>query len=503
MKTKAAASALAVLLLVAALLPSCGERGEPGGTSRTTDGNTVSGTGTDTENNNLELPDDGFGGRDFRVLAGNRIKWPMWDTVDLTVDESSDPQISSAVFSRNSMVEKRLDVVIKSDIITSADPWTRAEELFRSGDDFFEAYLMILNKTSGLVAEGLLRNLYDIPYLNTENPWWDSAAARDSGIYGRLYFAMGDINVTDDSATWACFINKELAKDIKITTGYQTVLDGSWTMDVMITDSLAATKDLNGDHVYDQSDRWGTVHQNEAIAAFFASFGGYTVRSDRDGSPEFVADTAEMIDYLQYAIDFNFLERCQCTAEDFRASDPNNYFNVAKEIFTTGRGLYYIGPILTVADAEGLRAMDDEYGILPMPKYSEAQKEYRNSFQYSNATVYSIPVQNTRDELTGAVLEAMAYYSTDTLRKGYYTYVLGEKGSRDDESKQMLDLIFRTRINDLGFVYDWGGMITVYYYMAQNQISPVTMFRIKDELIRESMNKTLSEIRDKTSGGGQ
>ena len=141
------------MLLVAALLPSCGERGEPGGTSRTTDGNTVSGTGTDTENNNLELPDDGFGGRDFRVLAGNRIKWPMWDTVDLTVDESSDPQISSAVFSRNSMVEKRLDVVIKSDIITSADPWTRAEELFRSGDDFFEAYLMILNKTSGLVAE--------------------------------------------------------------------------------------------------------------------------------------------------------------------------------------------------------------------------------------------------------------------------------------------------------------------------------------------------------------
>ena len=227
------------------------------------------------------------------------------------------------------------------------------------------------------------------------------------------------------------------------------------------------------------------------------------MRSDRDGSPEFVADTAEMIDYLQYAIDFNFLERCQCTAEDFRASDPNNYFNVAKEIFTTGRGLYYIGPILTVADAEGLRAMDDEYGILPMPKYSEAQKEYRNSFQYSNATVYSIPVQNTRDELTGAVLEAMAYYSTDTLRTGYYTYVLGEKGSRDDESKQMLDLIFRTRINDLGFVYDWGGMITVYYYMAQNQISPVTMFRIKGELIRESMNKTLSEIRDKTSGGGQ
>ena len=46
-------------------------------------------------------------------------------------------------------------------------------------------------------------------------------------------------------------------------------------------------------------------------------------------------------------------------------------------------------------------------------------------------------------------------------------------------------------------------MITVYYYMAQNQISPVTMFRIKGELIRESMNKTLSEIRDKTSGGGQ
>ena len=54
-------------------------------------------------------------------------------------------------------------------------------------------------------------------------------------------------------------------------------------------------------------------------------------------------------------------------------------------------------------------------------------------------------------------MSAEGYY---TLKEAYYDTVLKTKGARDEESAEMLDLIFSNRIYDIGYMYNWGSLIT-------------------------------------------
>ena len=60
--------------------------------------------------------------------------------------------------------------------------------------------------------------------------------------------------------------------------------------------------------------------------------------------------------------------------------------------------------------------------------------------------------------MSGAVLEALAYESVDTLTVAYYDNALKTRYVRDEESGAMLDIIFATRVYDLGFMMDVGGL---------------------------------------------
>ena len=68
-----------------------------------------------------------------------------------------------------------------------------------------------------------------------------------------------------------------------------------------------------------------------------------------------------------------------------------------------------------------------------------------------------MPITCRDTELTGVTLEAMAYGSTTTLTPAYYDNALKTRYVRDEESGDMLDIIFATRVYDLGFISDWGG----------------------------------------------
>ena len=61
-----------------------------------------------------------------------------------------------------------------------------------------------------------------------------------------------------------------------------------------------------------------------------------------------------------------------------------------------------------------------------------------------------IPVTNGSMELTGAVLEETNYRAKLHITPAYYEICLKGKYSRDPESISMLDLIFQSRVLDLG-----------------------------------------------------
>ena len=112
---------------------------------------------------------------------------------------------------------------------------------------------------------------------------------------------------------------------------------------------------------------------------------------------------------------------------------------IATNAFASGHALFYNNLICTLS---GLREMEDEFGIIPAPKYDEEQAEYINLG--GSPFFMVIPVFSDDLDRTGAIMEGLAVDSVGLIDVAYYDKLLKGKTSRDEESSGMLDLIFST-----------------------------------------------------------
>ena len=105
-------------------------------------------------------------------------------------------------------------------------------------------------------------------------------------------------------------------------------------------------------------------------------------------------------------------------------------------------------------ESDNMRNMPQEYGVVPIPKYSENQATYRSQM-HDGFTVICIPttVQGDRLHELSALLEAMGSTSYNLVRPVYYETTLRTKIAQDPQSSEMMDLIINNIYLDAGFVY--------------------------------------------------
>ena len=115
--------------------------------------------------------------------------------------------------------------------------------------------------------------------------------------------------------------------------------------------------------------------------------------------------------------------------------------------------------------------------------------------QFNNATVYCVPKTCKDTERVGLILEAMAAASTDTLKQAYYDITLQRRTTRDEESKEMIDIILENRIVDLSYVYDWNQLRQTIQDIVRGSSNTYasTIDSIKTPFIT-SMNKTIEKF---------
>ena len=100
---------------------------------------------------------------------------------------------------------------------------------------------------------------------------------------------------------------------------------------------------------------------------------------------------------------------------------------------------------------EKLRSFNDEYGILPLPKFDEAQERYC-SIATDDYSQIAIPVTCGDKELAGAFLELAGEYSYKYVIPAYYEVAMKGKYLRDDESCQMFDLVIDSAWDDFAYI---------------------------------------------------
>ena len=175
---------------------------------------------------------------------------------------------------------------------------------------------------------------------------------------------------------------------------------------------------------------------------------------NKDDIPVFTVNSERFHDSFVKAFQLNRDDKSTMFSENFKAADV--FTEVIDPAFSEGRVMFNVAGLVRVTV---FRAMETDFGILPMPKFDKEQKEYFSIVSTGAANTISIPV--TADaERSGAVIEALSAESYYTLTPAYYDKVLKTKAARDEASSDMLDIIFANRIFDVATMYDWGGIIS-------------------------------------------
>ena len=334
-----------------------------------------------------------------------------------------------------------------------------------------------LGRAASLALEDLLLDINEVENIDLTDPWWDKNAVNDLSIAGKVFFACGDINTYDDQGTWCILFNKSLKERLNLEEDfYQLVRDNKWTYDkfVEICTENKITSDTSGDGVIDELDTWAFGTETYNIYVHLVAAGLKIAEKDEDDLPYLTVsgEPEETYTILGKVLEFYNNENVVMVANSpkYEAKYPypqNVWEATVHKAFVEGRELFYMCGLINVAS---FRSMEDEFGILPMPKYYETQDRFYHTVSRDNATVMFLPqtlAENDIEEI-GTLITAISEYSMHYVTPAYYDVQLKYRDSRDDESGEMLDLIFDSRTFDLGCAYSWGGIIGQYMSLDQN-----------------------------------
>ncbi|MBE6561254.1 MAG: hypothetical protein E7662_09010 [Ruminococcaceae bacterium] len=399
-----------------------------------------------------ELPTDKkFSNMDFVILGRDYPEGSVaWKIVDIYTAEETGERINDAVYARNLALNERFGIVVKQDLVTDAR--SEAEKRITAGENSFALIQEALDRQGALIVGGYILEMTPLQYLNFDKAWWDTDGVNGLSIAGKVFTAMGSGQLNAYKATWVSLFNKKLAKDANLPDLYQVVRDGKWTLDKLLEYASATAKDLNGDGKMEWTvDRFGVGIENGISIPLIMGTGTSLTRFNKDGSFELLIDSEEVAKAAEKIWNFYY-------------SDANTILNVEKLSGVTNRWVAYrsqfasdnFGFMLTHLGTPTLIAgeMQSDFGILPFPKVYAEQEEYISAIQYGNMHSLCIPKIAEDPNRTAMLTEAYQMYSHDTVRPAYYDYTLTLRASRDNESAEMLDIIFANRNLDVSLLYN-------------------------------------------------
>ncbi len=428
---------LLLCLCTAALLIACGDASTDDSDVTTASIDTApETTAAETEFRYTDnLGEMSFGGAEYRVRTIENLNVTSY----MNVEEQTGDTLDDAIYLRNRAIEERFDITFVETIVE--DGAGLLKNIITAGDDAFE--LCNLRCTDALTfwEDNLIYNLSEVPHLNLSQPYWANKLNRSITLGGEQYTAVGayDVNVMDLS--YALIFNKELLSQNDLTSPYDLVKDGTWTMDAMLGMMTEVANDINGDGKMDEADQWGYIATaKNVLPSFWIAAGELSIVKDENDCPH-INMTAERF--------VNVVNKTYAHTWDSDAwlyiETPHDVPDENIKIFSEGRSLFMD---VSLFHLEQLRDMEADFGIIPYPKYEDSQAEYYSRVSYYWATV--VPTTNGHLDMTGAILEALNCESANTVTPAYYDVALKTKVSRDEESAAMLDLILENRVVDIG-----------------------------------------------------
>ena len=447
--TRTLAALLALLMLVSSFA-ACGETTDDPANTR----DTTAPTETEPETELTDwLPDDlHYDGTEITIISRYR---EGWTSGEIAVKEIISEPVNDAVFERNKATEERLGVEIVSIEENNNDPGVVVNKVataVKAGTDEYDIMAAACYTAVNESLNGTFADLRKTEYLDFEKPWWSQGFNEVVEYHGAQYAVSGDMVLSLYRFAFVTIFNKHLFTEANQPYLYDYVENGSWTLDQQIRLVPLFERD-NGNALQDtEGDIYGLVSNDYiSVDPYWSSCMVDIIKKNGDGDYEMVFDSAKLFDVCEKTMKLFF--GCGNATYNVKHYGLDDEQNDIREMFANGYAAMSTVRILEL-EAGSIRNMEQEFGVVPMPKFDENQKEHR-TLLHDQFTVMCVPTTVTGEDLdmVSAVMESLASASYRTVRPAYYETTLRTKIAQDPQSAEMFDIIIDNIYIDAGIIY--------------------------------------------------
>jgi len=438
-----------------------------------------------------DLPERDYEGHEFMIYSTNDEGNTWYTTVFTTVEEDSAEAIDSGIYNRNLKVGERFNITVKETLVTLND----ITNSIMAGDNAFDIALIKGADALNLAQQKSIYDLKELQYINFDKPYWDQNAKTQLTMANKLYIGVGDFMTTHIDETIVMFFNKSLVTDYELENPYDLIEKDQWTFDKMFELGQSVIHDINGDGKYDDNDRFAFLSwSGVGYPYMFLASGEKYLSKNADDIPEIAFNSERFVSMFEKVVTMMHSDNDTFFYDANVRSNTkgiSNNHRVQEIMFPGNQALFWVE---CTSWAKALRDMDADFGIVPSPKYDEAQTRYYN---YCNQNFFAISIPVTADaERTSIIVEALNSESTSTVLSAYYEITLKTKYSRDEQSRAMLDIIFDSRSYDVGNVYFDGSVSSAIYTRAANNNTDIASYYAT---IQKSLTKQIEKAIEKIS----
>ena len=425
-------------------------------------------------------------GKTFRIIVRGKSA-VTYQSDDFTFGEDNDDglygeNLDTAVKNRNDKVEEIYHVTLEVDKNNDINNAIRNDIETSVGD--YDAIMPTLSVLAALASEDKLVDLTTIDNFDIYAPWYDKNATDAFSIAHRIYFTTGDITILNKVCSPSVLFNKDMIRNLNFESPYDLVREHQWTFDKMMDMAKQVAVD-NGDF---EKNVYGIVTSYTDTFNFLGGSGEKIVEKDENDLPYLNIGNARSVSIAQKILD---TYAAGDTYLKFAQECPAPIWETSLAVFAEGRALFR--PSAFSATTKLRKQSTVEFGIVPLPLMDSTQEDYVSYCGTGEVAGIAIPITAPDYDFSAYMIDAYSAYAKNYITYAYTNINLYQRDARDNESEEMLDIIFSHISYDMGECYNFGGYKSMFNDLAKGRSTDITS---KLTSVEESVKTRIQEIID-------
>ena len=412
----------------------------------------------------------------------------------IKVDDITGDSVDAKLYERNQTIEARFGITIESIQAgtTISDLQNKISAVLTAGDSDYDViagyqYFDLNMATLGFVLDINTLDQYGADYIDIEQDYWATNYIRNMHYGEPIYWLSGDLSLRFVGGQYCTFVNSRIYDSVlseKYGSIYDIVKEGRWTLDLLGEMASLCFRDTNTNEKPDEGDVLGMVVEVSQDMSDGIAIGAgctWSVRNP-DGS---ITPT------LGGSRTMEFSSKYYSMLHSGYFYNPTASDSVTQmTVFKNGNVAFTINKLYQ--SEVYLREMQDNFYIVPTPKFNEAQDQHYTGLHDGN-TIFGITYCSDAIAASAVALEAMAAESLRTVTPEFYEFALKFKYTRDDEASEMIDMIKECAYSD--FVFVWGKSLNnVTHFFRTPMANPTSTYKKLEKGLLTSLEELLESL---------